>query len=162
LLTLTKSIPSGQGLFAIQISSISSSEFYFHFWGIAEDYKLFVVDQGVLFESNYVLSNTPRISNVGEPIDNLQDFSMNQVKYFGYWDDRQEFNHEPDSSDNYGWVSLIRSANGLEVQSGATSIGRGIFVGSLTQVPLPFPAGLFVSGLIFLSFNCRKFSISRA
>ena len=106
-LTLTKSIPSGAGLFAIQITPLSVSEFAFSFAGIAEEYALFAVVSGVVIDPAFVTSTTPIVSNNGiDPGNSLQVFSFNQSKLFGYWDDRPLYgNGAPDSADNYGWVS---------------------------------------------------------
>ena len=84
-LTLTKSIPSGAGLFAIQIITQSVSEFAFSLAGIAEEYALFAVVSGVVIDPAFVTSTTPIVSNNGiDPGSSLQVFSFNQRKLFGY------------------------------------------------------------------------------
>ena len=80
-----------------------------------------IYTQPALHEGNSSLSNT-------------QMFTLDQSKYFGYWDDRLN-GDTPDRNDNYGWVLLTRTASGLVASSGATAIGGGIIVGTTTQVP---------------------------
>ena len=146
-LTLTNSINPGEGrygLFAISITPLGGSEFAFSYAGIAEEYALFGVVSGTVMDPAFATSNTPLVSNNGvDPGSSVQMFSILQSRYFGYWDDRPPGgNQTPDVNDNYGWVLIKRTASGLQVSSSATAVGRGIIVGTLTQVPEPSPAVL--------------------
>lgn len=152
-LALTQSIPDGQGLFAIEIATFTSSLFNFSYFGIAEEYGLFLVTVGTVFDPAYAIANDPIVSNNGiDPGSSAQQFTLNQSKYFGYWDDRLNGN-VPDSTDNYGWVRITRTASGLVASSGATAIGGGIIVGTTTQVPEPASAVLLLGGSVLLALR---------
>lgn len=73
-LTLSQSIPSGQGLFAIDIATVSSSQYLFSYAGIAEYYKLFSVSLGTRFDPAFVLQNNPIVANDNNPGSNTQFF----------------------------------------------------------------------------------------
>ena len=154
-LTLSQSIPSGQGLFAIDIETVDPSQYHFSYAGIAEYYKFFAVAPGASIDPAFVLQNSPIVSNDNNPGSNTQTFALNQSKYFGYWDDRLNGN-EPDSNDNYGWVLLTRTSSGLVASSGATAIGGGIIVGTTNQLPEPTSTMLIALG--FLSISRRRAS----
>jgi hypothetical protein len=151
-LTLSKSIPLGQGFFAIGIANTSPSEFLFSYAGIAEYSKLFEVASGTRFDPAFVLQNGPIVSNDNNPGSNTQTFALNQSKYFAYWDDRLNGN-APDINDNYGWVLLTRSDSGLVASSGATAIGGGIIVGTTTQVPEPAAITIMAFGALWISMR---------
>jgi hypothetical protein len=137
LLTLTQSIPAGQGMFAIDIASLGSDQFRFSYAGIAEEYGLFAVSLGTALDPAFALSHTPLVTNdVAGPGNSVLVFAPNQNIYFGYWDDRN-FNGVADGNDNFGWVRIARGLAGLEASSSATAIGGGIIVGSTTQIPEP-------------------------
>jgi hypothetical protein len=158
MLTLTQSIPDGQGLFAIDIERLTSSTYKFMPMGIAERYGLFAVALSTLFDSDFVVSNSPIASNYTSDVNNIQTFNfINQSKYFGYWDDRNG-DEIPNPVDNYGWVKITRTISGLTASSSATAIGSGIIVGSLTQVPVPVPAALwlFGSGILGMASFSKK------
>jgi hypothetical protein len=152
LLTLSQSIPSGEGLFAIDIETVTSSQYLFSYAGIAESYKLFSLASGTRLDPAFVLQNSPIVSNDNNPGSNTQTFALNQSKYFGYWDDRLN-GDTPDSNDNFGWVLLTRTDSGLIASSGATAIGGGIIVGTTTQVPEPTSTMLIALGLLSISMR---------
>ena len=159
-LTLTQSIPPGQGLFAISIEPLGSSQFRFSYAGIAEEYGLYAVSFGTAFDPAFALSMVPLVSNNGiDPGSSVQLFNLGQSIYFGYWDDRN-FDSVPDSNDNYGWVLITRDAAGLVASSSATAIGGGIVVGSTVQIPEPASAALISFGAILLicsyEASCRQ------
>ena len=151
-LTLTNSIDPSQGrygLFAIEISSGSVSQFTFSYAGIAEEYALFGVTPGVVINPTFAAGTTPLVSNNGvDPGSTVQTFTLGQSRYFGYWDDRHPNlgNRIPEISDNYGWVLITRTAAGLQVFSSATAIGGGIIAGTFTQVPEPSTNALILIG----------------
>ncbi|MEM9079374.1 MAG: hypothetical protein AAGC74_01640 [Verrucomicrobiota bacterium] len=64
-LTLTQSIPSGEGLFAISITTRGFGHYLFEFQGIAEEYALFQASPGLLFTPDFVSSTLPFVSNDG-------------------------------------------------------------------------------------------------
>ena len=151
-LTLSKSIPSGQGLFAIDIENVTDSQFLFSSIAIAEYFKLFTVVSGTRLDTEFVLRNSPIVSNDDNPGSSLQAFALNESRYFGYWDDR--FNVDiADSGDNFGWVLLTRTSSGLVASSSATAIGGGIIVGTTTQVPEPGSIMLIAFGILFVSMR---------
>jgi len=157
-LILSQSIPDGQGAFIIDIETVTSSQYLFSYAGIAEYYKLFTMNPGTRLDAEFVLQNAPIVSNDNNPGSSSQTFStLNQSKYFGYWDDRLN-GGTPDSNDNYGWVQLTRTASGLVATSSATAIGGGIIVGTTTQVPEPTPTMLVAFGtlLVFVRRTIRK------
>ena len=154
-LTLSKSVPNQQGLFAIRIAPLSSSQFVFSYAGIAEEYGLFSVVPGMNFDPAFVLLNDPIVSNNGiDPGSSTQVFALNQSKYFGYWDDRLN-GQTPDANDNYGWVRITRTASGLEASASATAIGGGIVVGTTTQIPEPASSVLISFGVFMLVVRRR-------
>src|ERR1043165_3779885 len=79
-LTLTHSINPSQGrpgLFAIQISSGSGSQFTFSYAGIAEEYALYSVGPGSSLDPVFAISTTPLVSNNGtDPGSSVQTFSL--------------------------------------------------------------------------------------
>lgn len=154
VLGLTQSIPIGRGLFAIYIDALNSSSFEFKAVGIAEEYGFYDVPLGAAFGPAFAAANNPIVSNNGiDPLTSLQLFSLNQSKYFGYWDDRLNGNF-PDSSDNYGWVQITRTSSGLVAASGATAIGGGIVVGTTNQIPEP-SSSLLLALSLGPSLACR-------
>jgi hypothetical protein len=156
LLTLTQSIPAGQGMFAIDIAPLGSNQFRFSYAAIAEEYGLFAVTNGAVFDPAFALSHTPLVANDPTgPGGSVQLFAPNQSIYFGYWDDRN-FNGSPDGNDNYGWVLITRGVAGLEASSSATAIGGGIIVGTTTQVPEPATIVLVPLGIALLLRFRRK------
>jgi hypothetical protein len=167
-LTLTNSINPSQsryGLFAIQISSGGGSQFAFSSAGIAEEYALYSVTAGTAIDPSFAVLTTPLVSNNGaDPSSSLQTFMLGQSRYFGYWDDRQFSGidpgilNTPDIYDDYGWVLLTRTAEGLQVSSSATALGGGIIAGTFTQTPEPSVSVLVSLGL-GLSFSVRRFGI---
>ncbi len=86
-LTLTNSINPSQGrygLFAIQITSISASQFTFSYSGIAEEYALYDVSPGIAIDPAFAAATTPLVSNNGvDPGSSVQTFLLGQSRYFG-------------------------------------------------------------------------------
>lgn len=132
VLTLTKSVD--WGVFAVSIQQ-QGSDFRFAYAGIAELYRLFEATEGTLIDSTFAQQTTPIVGNDGiDPGSSLQSFALGESRYFAYWDDRNG-GPLPDVQDNYGWVKLTRTADGLVASSSATAIGGSIQVGSVTAVP---------------------------
>ena len=145
---------SSFALFSIRVDAISASSFEFHPSSIAEEIGLFNVTLGTVFGPEFALANGPIVSNDGtDPRTSTQVFTLNQSKYFGYWDDGLNGN-SPDSSDHYGWVKITRTASGLEASSSATAIGGGIIVGTTNQIPEP-SASLLLAFLLGVSLARR-------
>jgi hypothetical protein len=140
MLTLTQSIPEGEGMFAISISSVSTGIYKFEYLGIAEEFAFYSSTLNAVINPVFVASTTPLVSNDGiSPGSSNISFSLNQTKLFAYWDDRN-FDGLADSADNFGWVHIKRLSSGLEVQGSATALGNGIVAGTTTQVPEPSAA----------------------
>ncbi len=129
---LSQSIPDGDGLFAIYINHTGGSLYDLSYAGIAEEYALFSAYSGLEFTPEFVAENTPLVSNNGvDP--GSATVNLSTASYFAYWDDRN-FDSIADSGDNYGWVNL---GAGPTINEGATALGGGIIVGTLTQIPEP-------------------------
>ena len=150
-LTLTQSIPSGEGLFAISITTQSFDNYLFEFLGIAEEYALFQASPGLLFTPNFVDSTLPFISNDGFQGSGVLNLAFGETAYLAYWDDRGPlFDGIPNFEDNFGWVAVTpRSGTGLEVVNGVTAIDSGIIVGTSTKIPEP-TVGILLLGSISL------------
>ncbi len=153
VLTLSQSIPTGQGLFAIEIAPVTSEDYRFSYLGIAELYRLFTVAPGLQLDSSFVVANTPVVTNTNAPGSYVQRFALNESIYFGYWDDRN--NGQVDNSDLYGWVLITRNDSGLVATSGATALGGGIIVGTTTQIPEP-SAGMLLLALAVGGLRRRR------
>jgi hypothetical protein len=162
-LTLTNSLQGRPGLFAIQISSNSPSQYTFSYWGIAELYALYDVSPGITIDPSFAAATTPLVSNSGDPGSSLQTFSLGQSRYYAYWDDRFYDSHVaygiPDVTDFYGWVRITRTVSGLQVSSSATALGGGIIAGTFTQVPEPSASVLTLLG-VGLYLCARRFALS--
>lgn len=159
-LTLTNSINYNEGrygLFAINISTASASQFTFSYSGIAEEYALYSVTPGIAITPDFATSTTRLVSNNGvDPGSSVQTFSVFQSRMFGYWDDRTGSGNLPSVNDNYGWVVITRTGSGLQVSSSATAIGGGIIAGTLTQIPEPSISTLALLGFCF-GLGVRRF-----
>ncbi|MFO1513395.1 MAG: hypothetical protein U1F83_10860 [Verrucomicrobiota bacterium] len=160
-LTLTNSLQARPGLFAIQISSNSPSQYTFSYWGIAELYALYDVNPGVTIDPAFAAAMPPLVSNnCVDSGSSVQTFSLGQSRYYAYWDDRFYDSGIaygiPDVTDNYGWVQITRTVSGLRVSSSATAIGGGIIAGTFTQVPEPTAVFLALLGLVSLSGLHRR------
>lgn len=158
VLTLTQSVPDGQGLFAIEIEDLGASQFNFSYSSIAEDYALFNGTVGQQFTPAFVSANTPVVTGDGTgPGSSIFTFTLNQSRYFNYWDDRN-FDGIANAADNFGWVQITRTGAVLTASSGATAIGGGIITGTVTQVPEPSVTLLLLGALLPLLMvrHCRR------
>lgn len=172
-LTLTNSVNPSEGrygLFAVQITSDSPSQYTFSYAGIAEGYALYAVNPGVVIDPVFAAVTVPLVSNNGvAPGSSVLTFLLGESRYFGYWDDRWLDSgiavNTPDVTDNYGWVLITCTESGLQVSSSATALGGGIIAGTLTQVPEPSVDMLFLLGLAssvaFIGFRYYMFSTSQ-
>jgi len=150
-LELTQSIPPGEGLFSVSISSNGLGEYEFEYAGIAEEYALFTSVSGEVFTSSCAETNTPFVSNNGsDPGSGVLNFTVDVPVYLSYWDDRN-FDSKPDANDNYGWAMLVWDGSELGVSESATALGSGIVVGT-TQI-VPTPATLHLASGISLSVS---------
>ena len=142
LLRLVLSIPQGQGEFALFLDPLNASQVQFSYAGIAEIYSLYTASAGTAVDTAFAIATVPLVTNaVAGPTSAVLPFTIGQSVYFAYWDDRN-FNGVPNSTDNFGWVLLTRTAGGLMASSSATAIGSGIIVGTTTQIPEPAPVAL--------------------
>jgi len=166
-LTLTNSLQGRSGLFAIQITSTSPSQFTFSYAGIAELYALYDVTPGAAIDPSFAATTAPLVSNSGvDHGSSLQTIPFGQSRYYAYWDDRFYDSHVaygiPDITDYYGWVQITHTVSGLQVglqvSSSATALGGGIIAGTLTQIPEPPAGALFLLGLISSWFVHRRFT----
>jgi hypothetical protein len=162
-LTLTNSLQGRPGLFAIQISSNSPSQYTFSYAGIAELYAMYDVSPGVAIDPSFAAATTPLVSNnCVDSGSSVQTFSFGQSRYYAYWDDHSFAGPigfwVPDVTDSYGWVQITRTVSGLQVSSSATALGGGIIAGTLTQIPEPSTGALFLLGLIASWFVHRRFT----
>lgn len=145
-LLLSKSIPAGEGLFAIDIIDQGSGTFELQHFGIAEEYALFSVDPGIEFSPLFASQHIALVSNNGtDPGSAILNFTLFQSKYFAYWDDRS-FGEGPTRDDNYGWAEITWKGDGLVILESVTAIGGGIIVGTTTQIPEPSTIPLLGGG----------------
>ena len=153
-LTLAQTCPLTQGVFVVSITYLGGGSYGFGCIGLAEEYALFTTLPGVVFTASFAQTNTAFVSNDGEvPIFDILSFAPGETRYLAYWDDR-DFDGEPDSGDNYGWVMLWWSTVELHLVASATCVGGGIVVGTDLIVPAPaelqvdHASGLTVSGTV--------------
>ena len=103
-----------------------------------------------LFSSSYGLEFIPVQASDSQnrlvPGTSVQTFSLNETKYYAYWEDVFGTLDDPDSADNYGWVSLTYTGSDLEITDSSTALGGGIIVGTYTQIPEP-------SSVLLLTFG---------
>ncbi|MBC8206372.1 MAG: PEP-CTERM sorting domain-containing protein [Kiritimatiellales bacterium] len=133
------------GGLGVQVSDMGGGTYNFSYYLIAYEYGLYSASEGLEFTPQYANSQTPLVSNNGiDPSFSIQNFSLNETKYFAYWEDNSW--DSPDNDDYYGWVSLTYTASGLVVSDSATALGGGVIVGTYTQVPEPATVLLFGLG----------------
>lgn len=157
VVSLSKSIPEGMGLFAFAIDENIDDEFTFAYGSVAEYCALFSVSYNTELTPSYAQSLSPIAANYGEPPPTSTiSIPVDSELYVGYWDNR---NGGPgpglftmDASDNYGWFLLRNTASGLQISDGATAVGDGIVVGTYTQIPEPSAIAMLVTSapLVFL------------
>lgn len=144
-LRLTTSTLSG-GLVENRITNLGGGSFRFDYFGIAEHYAFFQVVGGTSFNPAYVLANTPFFANNAMPGFGTLTLSEGNSVLLAYWDDRMPpLNAGVETSDNFGWVRLTRTASGLVASESATAIGGGIIVGTTIQIPEP-SSGMLILG----------------
>ncbi len=152
-LSLSQSIPTGQGALMITFNDLGSGTFGFNsfsnIYSTAEEFRLYQAPLGALFGANYVLNNPGLFSNAA-PSNWQLSIPLNSSLTIAYWDDRTLTPSTPTSEDLYGWVTLTNLQSGLVASSGATAIGGGIILGTTIQVPEPGCVGLFGAGTAFL------------
>ena len=162
VLHLILSIPVGQGSFAIGINYRGANNFEFGSAGIAERYALYTAVPGTELTPTYAHNNVPIVANYSPgPYYSTINIPMDSSIFLGYWDDRADFDNIPTANDNYGWVLLANTAEGLSIWDGATAIGSGIYVGTYTQIPEPSTMVLMFTGAAALFLRTRRKHIGR-
>lgn len=135
------------GGLGILVSDMGGGNYDFSYHLIANEYGLYSAYPGLEFIPSYADAETPIVSNNGiDPGLSLQTFSLNETKYYAYWEDIFGPNIGIDSTDNYGWVGLKYTGTELIVTNSATALGGGIIVGTYTQIPEPSSALLLAFG----------------
>lgn len=124
---------------------ISSSIYSFSYWGIAEEFAFYDVSLGVLIDPSYTKLASRLVSNAGNPFASNFNLALNQSKYLGYWADMDY--GATTANDYYGWVRVTRTAAGLVASASATSVGKGIVVGSFEEIPEPSVSVLVLSAM---------------
>ena len=160
-LLLTKSIPVGEGLFAIGITQINPVQFQFDYLGIAEEYALYLASPGLNLLPSYASATVPFVTNTGAVGPGLLTLGVGQSVLLGYWDDRTPGDGIPDFGDNYGWVELARTPTELIATGGYTAIGSGIVVGTPNAIPEPSSAYLALISLSALGLRRRRIQIGQ-
>lgn len=156
ILSLNQSIPSGEGRFAVAITQINPVQFQFDYYGIAEEYALYLASPGSQLLPSFALTTTPFVTNTGAVGPGILTLSIGQSVLLGYWDDRT-FEGVADFGDNYGWVELFRTPTGLVELGGYTAVGTGIIAGTSTTIPEPTSVLLAsISFLVTCLRRCRK------
>jgi hypothetical protein len=152
-LSLSQSIPSGQGSLVVTFNDLGGGVFGFNLaaniYSIAEEFRLYQAPLGAIFGADFVLTNPSLFSNAA-PSNWSLSIPLNSSVTVAYWDDRTFIPSTPTSDDLYGWVTLTNLASGLVASSSATALGGGIVVGTVTQIPEPSTAGLLGTGTAFL------------
>lgn len=123
---------------------ISSSAYSFSYFGLAEEFAFYVVSLGNLIDLSYTQLATRLISNAGSPPANF-NIALNQSKYLGYWADMDYGTST--ANDYFGWVRVTRTAAGLVASGSATSVGKGIVVGSFEEIPEPSVSLLIITAM---------------
>lgn len=146
LLHLSKSVPAGEGAFAIAIYDRGSGAYDFDYWSIAEEIAFYESSYGTAFVPALAAQLTPLVSNNGtDPGSSTLNFLPNQSRYFSYWDKRSAAD-SPNSDDHFGWVEMRWTGSDLEVLASATASEGGIVVGTTTQIPEPSTMALLGGG----------------
>ena len=125
---------------------ISSSAYSFSSYGIAEDYAFYDVSLGNLIDLSYTQLAT-RLNSYyfyDSPQANF-NIALNQSKYLGYWADMDYGTST--ARDYFGWVRVTRTAAGLVASESATSVGKGIVVGSFEEIPEPSVSLLIITAM---------------
>ena len=152
MLVTTNSNPAG-GLSVI-IDDLGGGSYEFTD-GILSFYGLYAAAPGLDFTPSYANSNSILV-----PGTSIQTFTLNETKYFAYWEDDMMSTGTPVVEDNYGWVSLTHTVSGLSISNSATAIGGGIIVGTYTQIPEPSSVLLLMFGsgsiLFYRRAKCRQ------
>jgi hypothetical protein len=130
---------SHTGTLGIDITGEGGGSYTFSYGYIAYEYALYAAYPGMEFTASYADTHTHLLSNASAPVSSLQTFSLNETKYFAYWEDGFPggVEDEIDDADDYGWVSLTYTGSGLVIADSATATGGGIIAGTYTQIPEP-------------------------
>ncbi|VGO19837.1 PEP-CTERM sorting domain-containing protein [Pontiella sulfatireligans] len=136
--------PNRQTGLGVQIGDLGAGNYEFSAGLIAFNYHIFLSSPGVEFTP----SSAEDWENALDTGFNTVTFSMNETKYFSCWADMfgSPKPDEPDSSDDYGWVSLTYTGTGLAISDSATATSGGIIVGTDTQIPEPSSVLLITIG----------------
>ena len=157
MLSLTQSIPLGDGLFAIFINDKGNGDFELSYGGIAEYYALYAAVSGTALTPAYAQNTTPLVANYSPgPFTSSINIPLDESIFLGYLDDRNSHSSFPNADDNYGWVELQNTAGGLTLLDGATAVGGGIYVGTYTQIPEPNTIALLCFGAGAMILRIRR------
>lgn len=122
------------GLVAFRLEGLGQGDFEVSFLGIAQFIALYEVEANSVFDSNHARNNNPLAINDGSFNNTIVHFDMNEVLYFGYWDDNIFVpNDKIDPTDGFGWAAIQNTKDGLELIGSATAESLGIVVGAATQ-----------------------------
>lgn len=153
-LSLTASIPPGEGALFITFDSAGGNLFGFstsaNTYAIAERFTLYELTYGAAFTPDYVAGATPLFDNTG-PANWQIAIPLYASIYLAIWDDRETFDNAPTANDSYGWIQLTHTASGLAGSASATALGGGIVVGTTSQIPEPATAALLALGALVLA-----------
>ena len=139
-----------QGLFGFGIEDLGNDQFQFGAFGIAEEYALYLASPGDVVGPALVNNTVPFASNFTSGPSPPLTLAVGESVFFGYFDESDPLNFDSgfslaEGGVNFGWLELGRSARldsslgQLEILGGATAIGRGIIVGTITTVAIPEP-----------------------
>jgi hypothetical protein len=138
---------------------ISSSAYSFFNHGLAEDYAFYDVSLGNLIDLSYTQLAT-RLNSYyfnDSPQANF-NIALNQSKYLGYWADIDYGTST--ARDYFGWVRVTRTAAGLVASESATSVGKGIVVGSFEEIPEPSVSLLIITAMAPLLRRRRSVALT--
>ena len=151
VMLLTENLAGG---LSVLITDQGGGSFEFATGFIAMSYRLFSATPGLEFDPIYASNWQSALI----PGTSIQVFSTNETKYYAYWEETELFEPDPDpnSVDNYGWVSLTYTGTDLVITDSATAFGGGIIVGAYTQIPEPSSVLLLAFGAISLWRRMRS------
>lgn len=144
--------PGFDHLFLISVFG-NDPQYTFGGGGIAEYYSVHSASFGLEFTPSYVLGDAPLMSNYSNPFSFQLSLALGQSVLLAYWDDLRVINstlNAPDEKDTYGWFQLTRTQAGLIVSDSATALGRGIIVGTYTQIPEPSSLAFMLTAIFGL------------
>ena len=128
------------GLVAFGLEDLGQGDYRVSYFGIAQKIAAFEVQLGTVFDTNYVLNNTPLAVNDNSINNTVVHINLGESLYFCYVDDDVFFDRGItgfDPTDGYGWAEIRRTDTGLELMQSATAESFGIVVGTTVQALEP-------------------------